>query len=62
MPANGPDQRSRNRRPRRRPAGRTPMAEYDDFQDGDSRDLDINELIGMSVNELQTVGRDLEME
>jgi len=38
------------------------MAEYDDFQDGDNRDLDINELSGMTVNELQTVGRDLEME
>ena len=38
------------------------MAEYDDFQDGDNRDLDINELRGMTVNELQTVGQELEME
>jgi len=37
------------------------MAEYDDFQDGDSRDLDINELRGMSVTELATVERDLEL-
>ena len=62
MPANGLDQRSRNRRPRRRPAGRTPMVEYDDFQEGDSRDLDLAELSGMNADELQAVGRDLEME
>ena len=61
MPANGFDQRSRNRRPRRRPAGRTPVAEYDEFSDGDSRDLDINELLGMNANDLEAVGRDLEM-
>jgi transcription termination factor Rho len=37
------------------------MAEYDEFSDGDSRDLDINELTGMDVNELQAVRRDLEI-
>jgi len=62
MPANGPDPRSRNRRPRRRPAGQTQTAEYDEYSNGDSRDLDINELRGMSVGELETVGRDLEMD
>ncbi|HEX7496066.1 MAG TPA: transcription termination factor Rho [Candidatus Limnocylindrales bacterium] len=62
MSPNGPDQRSRNRRPRRRPAGRTPLVEYDDFQEGDSRDLDLAELSGMNADELQAVGRDLEME
>jgi transcription termination factor Rho len=62
MPANGPDPRSRNRRPRRRPAGRTPMAEYDDFQDGDSRDLDITELSGMASTSSRRSVRDLEME
>jgi transcription termination factor Rho len=62
MPANTPDQRSRNRRPRRRPAGRLPMTEFDEFADGDNRDLDINELRDMDVNELQAVVHDLEME
>jgi transcription termination factor Rho len=62
MPVNGPDQRSRNRRPRRRPAGRTPMGEFDEFQETDTRELDITELSEMNVNELQTIGRDLEME
>jgi len=62
MPVNGPDQRSRNRRPRRRPAGRTPMGDYDEFQESDTRELDITELSEMNVNELQTIGRDLEME
>ncbi|MGZ6265452.1 MAG: transcription termination factor Rho, partial [Candidatus Limnocylindrales bacterium] len=38
------------------------MVEYDDFQDGDSRDLDLAELSGMNADELQAVGRDLEME
>ena len=38
------------------------MAEYDESQDGDSRDLDLAELSGMDVNELQAVGRDLEIE
>ena len=62
MPVNGPDQRSRNRRPRRRPAGRTPMGDYDEFQESDTRELDITELSEMNVNELQTIGHDLEME
>jgi transcription termination factor Rho len=62
MPANGPDPRSRNRRPRRRPAGRAPMAEYDDFQDGDNRDLDINELRGMTSTSSRPSGSELEME
>jgi transcription termination factor Rho len=61
MPPNGPDPRSRNRRPRRRPSGQTQVAEYDEYSNGDSRDLDINELRGMSVGELETFGRDLEM-
>ena len=60
MPANTPDQRSRNRRPRRRPAGRLPMTDYDEFSDGDTRDLDINELRDMDVVELQAVSHDLE--
>jgi transcription termination factor Rho len=62
MPANGSDPRSRNRRPRRRSSGQTQMAEYEEYSNGDSRDLDINELRGMSVGELETVGRDLEMD
>ena len=62
MPVNGPDQRSRNRRPRRRPAGRTPMGDYDEFQESDTRELDITELSEMNVNELQTIGHDLEMD
>ena len=38
------------------------MTDYDEFSDGDNRDLDINDLRDMDVNELQAVGRDLEME
>jgi transcription termination factor Rho len=62
MPANGSDQHSRNRRPRRRSTSRAPQADYDEYQDGDSRDLDITELRDMNVDELEAVGRDMEME
>jgi transcription termination factor Rho len=59
---NGSDPRSRNRRPRRRSGGHAPVSDYEEYQEGDSRDLDINELREMNVNELEAVGRDLEME
>jgi transcription termination factor Rho len=61
MPANGPDPRSRNRRPRRRSGGHQQLSDYEEYSDGDSGDLDLTELREMSPTELQTVGRDLDV-
>src|SRR5919112_1969761 len=68
MPGNGQD-RSRNRRPRRRmPAGgnRAPVTEYDEMEEaeaaGERNDLDITDLREMSVAELRRVGHDLELD
>ena len=69
MPSNGSDPRSRNRRPRRRmpiAGGRAPVSEYDEMQELEAarerNDLDIVDLRQMSVTELRSVGRDLEIE
>ena len=68
MPAPGPDQRSRNRRPRRRgPSSsfRAPVSEFEEQQELEAarerNDLDVSDLREMSVNELRQVGRDLEL-
>ena len=63
----GPDQRPRNRRPRRRnPVGRAPVSEFEEMQELEAarerNDLDVADLLEMSVVELRQVGRDLEME
>ena len=63
----GPDQRPRNRRPRRRnPVGRAPVSEFEELQELEAarerNDLDVSDLLEMSVVELRQVGRDLEME
>ena len=62
-----PDQRSRNRRPRRRnPVGRAPVSEFEELQELEAarerNDLDVADLLEMSVTELRQVGRDLEMD
>src|SRR5437667_4299591 len=69
MPQLGPDQRSRNRRPRRRGqiASRgAPVTEYEEQQELEAarerNDLDVSDLREMSVNELRAVSRDLELE
>src|SRR3954452_22348189 len=68
MPQLGPDQRSRNRRPRRRSqvSSRAPVTEYEEQQELEAarerNDLDIIDLREMSVTELRAVGRDLEPE
>src|SRR5438876_10093071 len=69
MPQLGPDQRSRNRRPRRRGqiASRgAPVTEYEEQQELEAarerNDLDVTDLREMSVPELRAVGRDLELE
>jgi transcription termination factor Rho len=71
MPGPGPDQRdqrSRNRRPRRRTQGtyRAPVSEFEEQQEIEAarerNDLDISDLREMSVTELRQVGRDLELE
>src|SRR5690242_2282931 len=68
MPQLGPDQRSRNRRPRRRTqmSSRAPVTEYEEQQELEAarerNDLDIVDLREMSVTELREVGRDLELE
>jgi transcription termination factor Rho len=69
MPQLNPDQRSRNRRPRRRnqmSGGRAPVSEYEEQQELEAarerNDLDIVDLREMSVNELRAVSRDLELE
>src|SRR5215212_8476189 len=68
MPQLGPDQRSRNRRPRRRNqvSSRAPVTEYEEQQELEAarerNDLDVTDLREMSVNELRAVSRDLELE
>src|SRR5258706_11985613 len=68
MPQLGPDQRSRNRRPRRRNqvSSRAPVTEYEEQQELEAarerNDLDVTDLREMSVNELRAVGHDLELE
>ena len=69
MPGTGPDQRPRNRRPRRRPQGgigRAPVSEHEELEELEAarerNDLDISDLRAMSVTELRSVGKDLELE
>src|SRR6266576_2457458 len=69
MPQLGPNQQSRNRRPRRRgqiSSSRAPVTEYEEQQELEAarerNDLDITDLREMSVNELRAVSRDLELE
>src|SRR2546422_3934595 len=68
MPQLGPDQRSRNRRPRRRNqvSSRAPVTEYEEMQEVEAarerNDLDVTDLREMSVAELRQVGRDLHLE
>ncbi|MBF6605413.1 MAG: transcription termination factor Rho [Candidatus Limnocylindrales bacterium] len=70
MPQLGPDQRDRQRRrTRRRPpqgAIRGPVTEYDEQQELEAarerNDLDIGDLLEMSVAELRAIARDLELE
>ena len=65
MPQLGPDQRSRNRRPRRRgPIQRgAPVTEYEEQQELEAarerNDLEVADLREMSVTELRAVSRDL---
>src|SRR5207237_7493665 len=69
-PSNGSGPRARNRTPRRRMpmtgGGRAPVSEYDEMQELEAarerNDLDIVDLRAMSVTELRSVGRDLEIE
>ena len=62
------DQRSRNRRPRRRPQSgfRAPVSEFEEQQEIEAarerNDLDVSDLREMSVTELRAVGRELELE
>ena len=48
------------------PVGRAPVSEYDEMQELEAarerNDLDISDLRAMSVTELRSVGRDLEIE
>src|SRR4029079_17888489 len=71
MPGPSPDQRdqrSRNRRPRRRSQSpyRAPVSEFEEQQETEAarerNDLDISDLREMSVTELRQVGRELELE
>ena len=68
MPQLGPDQRSRNRRPRRRGQIQrgAPVTEYEEQQELEAarerNDLDVADLREMSVTELRAVSRDLELE
>ncbi len=68
MPSIGPDQRTRNRRPRRRPQGTTrpPVSEFDEQQELEAarerNDLNIADLGAMSEKELRSVGQDLELD
>ncbi len=70
MPSIGPDQRdrSRNRRPRRRPpvSGRPPVTEFEELQEIEAarerNDLNIADLRTMSEKELRAVGRELELD
>src|SRR4051812_33104258 len=65
MPQLGPDQRQRNRRPRRRgQIQRAPVTEYEEQQELEAarnrNDLDVADLREMSVTELRAVSRDLQ--
>ncbi|MEX2184844.1 MAG: Rho termination factor N-terminal domain-containing protein, partial [Chloroflexota bacterium] len=70
MPGPGPDQRdqrSRNRRPRRRPQSyRAPVTEMEEQQEIEAarerNDLEVSDLREMSVTELRAVSRDLELD
>ncbi|HEY6012616.1 MAG TPA: Rho termination factor N-terminal domain-containing protein, partial [Candidatus Limnocylindrales bacterium] len=71
MPAPGPDQRdrSRNRRPRRRPpigGGRAPVTEYEEQLEIEAarerNDLEVADLREMSVAELRQVSRELDLD
>src|SRR5689334_21882185 len=68
MPQLGPDQRQRNRRPRRRTqmTSRAPVTEYEEQQELEAarerNDLDVADLREMSITELRQVGRVLELE
>ena len=68
MPGPSPDQRQRNRRPRRRTQStyRAPVSEYEEQQELEAarerNDLDISDLREMSVTELREVGKDLEID
>src|SRR5262245_32529451 len=68
MPQLGPDQRQRNRRPRRRSqmSSRGPVSEFEEMQEAEAarerNDLDVADLREMSVTELRQVGRELELE
>src|SRR3954447_18047818 len=67
MPQLGPDQRSRNRRPRRRgQIQRAPVSEYDEQLEIEAarerNDLEVSDLREMSVTELRAVSRDLQLE
>src|SRR5690349_1546686 len=68
MPGPSPDQRSRNRRPRRRGQSsfRAPVTEWEEQQEVEAarerNDLAVSDLREMSVNELRQVGRELELE
>src|SRR4029078_2809660 len=69
MPQLGPDQRSRNRRPRRRGqiASRgARVTKYEEQQELEAarerNDLDVSDLREMSVTELRAVSRDLQLE
>ena len=72
MPGPGPDQRdqrSRNRRPRRRTpigGGRAPVTEYEEQLELEAarerNDLEVSDLREMSVAELRQVSRDLEVD
>jgi len=68
MPGTGPDQRPRNRRPRRRPQGvaRTPVTEYDELQELEAarerNDLDVADLREMSIAELRSIARSLDVD
>jgi len=72
MPGPGPDQRdqrSRNRRPRRRTSfsgGRAPVTEFEEQQELEAarerNDLEVADLREMSIAELRQVSRDLEVD
>src|SRR5438045_5422632 len=68
MPQLGPDDRERNRRPRRRVQIQraAPVTEWEEQQELEAarerNDLDISDLREMSVNELRAVSRDLQLE
>jgi transcription termination factor Rho len=66
---NGPDPRPRNRRRRRPPGGggvRLPVTDHDEIAELEAarerNDLEFNDLRAMSVNELRTVSRELELD